>query len=107
MPQCDVHRAPMRMRQRAPFLVVAQSARLDQMKTRVVIPLIEAPASGVLDEALAPGMTIEGRTLILAPWEIFTIPAVVLGTPIASLADDGPAMRIIAAIDELITRAYG
>lgn len=50
---------------------------------------------------------VGGAPFVLVPWEIFTIPAADLGGPIGSLADDEAAARIIRALDELITRAYG
>lgn len=72
-----------------------------------MIPLVGAPPPGDLDQGLAPRLMVGGAPFVLVPWEIFTIPAADLGGPIGSLADNEAAARIIRALDELITRAYG
>ncbi len=105
--QFDVHLATGQMRRAAPYLVVVQSRRLDRLPTRVVIPLIQSRGGSEFDPELSPACSIEGQQLILAPWQIFTIPITALGRVVASSADDTESVRIIRAIDELITRAYG
>lgn len=105
--QFDVHQATGQMRRAAPYLVVVQSRRLDSLPTRVVIPLIQSRGRSEFDPDLSPMCDIDGQQLILAPWQIFTIPITALGRVVASLAGDTESVRIIRAIDELITRAYG
>lgn len=85
---------------------MVQSRRLDRLPTRVVIPLMR-PA-GTLDEtSMAPRFRIADEIVVLAPWQIFTMPADRLGPVVTSMADDERSGRIIRAIDELITRGYG
>ncbi len=84
-----------------------QSRRLDRLPTRVVIPLIQPRGANDYDPDLAPVCRIEGRSFVLAPWQIFTIPVKALGPVVASLADDSDSAMIIRAIDALITRAFG
>ena len=105
--QFDVHRATGPTRRAAPYLIVVQSRRLDRLPTRVVIPLIAPRGASDYDPDLAPACRIEGQSLVLAPWQIFTIPVAALGPVVTSLADDNDSAMVIRAIDELITRAYG
>jgi mRNA-degrading endonuclease toxin of MazEF toxin-antitoxin module len=105
--QFDVHQATGQTRRGAPYLVVVQSRRLNRLPTRVVIPLIQRRGGNDFDPDLAPLCDVQGQSLILAPWQIFTIPITALGRVVASLAGDSQSIRIIRAIDEMITRAYG
>lgn len=105
--QFDVHRATGQTRRAAPYLVIVQSRRLDRLPTRVVIPLIQPRGVNDFDPDLAPACRIEGQSLVLAPWQIFTLPVTALGPVVASLSDDNDSVMVIRAIDELITRAFG
>lgn len=107
MAQFDVHRAPPRMQGRAQFLVLVQSARLDRLKTRVVIPLVASPGRVELYDTLSPEIEVAGQKCVLVPWEIFTIPTAALGERVANLAEGALGDTIIRSIDELVTRAYG
>ena len=108
MAQFDVHVAPGRNRGAVPYVVIVQSRYFDQLTTRVVIPLMSSrtlPTSEGL--TLTPAFTIQGKRVHLNPLEMQTVPRSVLGKRVATLADDNSSGRIIAAIDEMITRAYG
>ena len=52
-----------------------------------------------------PTEAVEDVAVVLHPLETVSVPLAVLGEPVASLAGDGG--RIIDALDELLTRAYG
>ena len=107
MRQFDVHRTSGRMRLAAPYLVVVQSQRLARLPTRVVIPLIPTRDPSDIDRDLSPTFTVDGTQVVLAPWQVFTIPVSALGPVVASLADDDASTVVVRAIDELISRAFG
>lgn len=106
MAQFDVHATTGRMRERATHLVVIQSGRFDRSVTRLVAPLIVVSDPGGGTE-LAPRFEVEGRSVFLQPLQIFAMPTTSLGPKVASLADDASSTRIIAAIDEVLSRAFG
>ena len=106
MAQFDVHRNPGRSRDSIPYVVVLQSSVFDGYQRRVVIPLVRKSEIGSIHHVgINPTFTIKGVQVVLHPLEIVSVPAERLGEPVASLAahDD----KIIAAVDALITRAYG
>lgn len=106
MAQFDVHRNPGQTRRHVPFVVVVQSAVFDGYERRVVIPLVRASSFGQTEhKRFNPSFTVRGVRVILHPLELSSIPASRLDAPVTSLAEEGD--DIIAAIDELITRAYG
>ena len=106
MAQFDVHRNPGQNRDSIPFVVIVQSAAFDSYRRRVVAPLVRKSHVGTLHHArFNPGFTIKGVAVVLHPLEIVSVPVDKLGKPVASLAAHGS--RIIDAIDELISRAYG
>ena len=103
----DVHVNPGRNRSVIPYVVNIQSRRLDGAGTRVVVPLVRSPNPRNSDPRLIPQFLILSETLSLNPLAIFTAPVSALGPVVASLANDKDASRIITAIDEVITQAYG
>lgn len=106
MAQFDVHANPGQSRDSIPYVVVVQSAAFDGYTRRVVIPLVKKAHFGpVFHERFNPCFTIRSVAVLLHPLEIVSVPASRLGKPVASLAKEGD--RIIAALDELTTRAYG
>lgn len=106
MAQFDVHRNPGRNRDGIPYVVVLQSAVFDDYARRVVVPLVRRSDVGRIPHArFNPSFVIEGISVVLHPLEIVSVPADRLGSPVASLADQG--QQIIDALDELMTRAYG
>jgi hypothetical protein len=56
---------------------------------------------------MVPAFVVEGRRVVLVPWQIQTVRTVLLGPVIASLADDESADRIVHAVDLVTSRAYG
>lgn len=107
MAQFDVHRNSGRNRSAIPYVVVAQTSRLDGLQSRLVIPLVVSSPGSEREPRLAPVLTVEGRKVVLHPWEMQAVPSKALGHWVASLADDESSGQIIQAIDEVITRAYG
>lgn len=108
MAQFDVHRNPGRNRDAIPYVVVVQSRRFDGHARRLVAPLLAAGAVGAGSyPEMAPRFEINGSTVILDPLQLQTVPAAALGAPLASLADDQHASRIISAIDVVLSTSHG
>ncbi|ENO86013.1 CcdB family protein [Thauera linaloolentis] len=106
MAQFDIHRNPGRNRDGIPYVVVVQSAIFDGFKRRVVVPLVRKSYLPTIDHPrFNPTFVIEGVSVVLHPLEIVSVPQETLGEPVASLVDQGA--RIIEALDELTTRAWG
>ncbi|HKQ82928.1 MAG TPA: CcdB family protein [Steroidobacteraceae bacterium] len=106
MAQFDVHRNVGKHRDGIPFVVVAQSRLFDRYRRRVVIPLVrKADLSQIPDPRLNPTFKIKGVVVVLHPLEIVSVAIEQLGERVESLADEADA--IIAALDELFTRAFG
>ncbi|WP_024889288.1 CcdB family protein [Luteimonas huabeiensis] len=105
MAQFDVHRNPGRLKIAIPYVVVVQSAIFDASRHRVVAPLVSRQEAVALNPRFNPVFVVEGREVVLHPLEMTAIPAERLGEPVASLAAHGD--DIIAAVDELLTPAYG
>src|SRR5271156_4633626 len=105
MAQFDVHRNSGKHRDTIPFVVVVQSAQLDNYRRRVVVPLVRATAIGKVSYAgFNPTFKIRGTSVVLHPLEIVSIPVDQLGEMVGSLSDD--SQLIVAALDELLTRAW-
>jgi toxin CcdB len=106
MAQFDVHRNVGRHRDSIPFVVVAQSCLFDSYRRRVVIPLVrKAELSQIPDPRLNPTFKVKGIVVVLHPLEIVSIANEHLGERVGALADEADA--IIAALDQLFTRAFG
>lgn len=109
MSQFDVFRNTGRNRQQIPYVVVVQSSSFDKSRRRVVVPLVSCKAMEQVTKlplsAINPVFEIEGQQLVLHPLEIVSVALEALGEKIASLAEQGD--EIIAALDELISRAWG
>jgi len=106
MAQFDVHANPGARQSDIPFIVVVQSRRLDRSKRRVVAPLVDRRIFSRIDEPhLNPTFLVSGRHVVLDPLQIVSVAADILGPPVGSLIDFGD--DIIAALDIVITRAYG
>lgn len=105
MAQFDVHRNSGRHKDTIPFVVVVQSAQFDNYRRRVVVPLVRAAAIGKVNHAgFNPTFKIRGTSVVLHPLEIVSIPVDQLGEMVGSLSDD--SQFIVAALDELLTRAW-
>jgi toxin CcdB len=105
MAQFDVHRNSGKHKDTIPFVVVVQSAQFDSYRRRVVVPLVRAMAIGKVNYAgFNPTFKIRGISVVLHPLEIVSIPVDQLGERVGSLSDD--SQSIVAALDELLTRAW-
>ena len=102
MPQFTVHRnkSP-RTKGTFPYLVDVQSELLDQLQTRVVIPLTRAPglARNPLSH-LTPTLTFDGEAYLLMTPQLAGVARTELGPPAGSLAAERHA--IVAAMDFLV-----
>jgi toxin CcdB len=105
MAQFDVHQNSGKHKDSIPFVVVVQSARFDAYRRRVVVPLVRSAAIGKIPFAgFNPSFDIRGISVVLHPLEIVSVPVDQLGDVVGSLSDDGDS--IVAALDELLTRAW-
>jgi toxin CcdB len=105
MAQFDVHRNLGRQKHSIPFVVVAQSRLFDGYRRRVVIPLVrKAELGGITNPRLNPTFKIKGIAVVLHPLEVVSVSNEHLGEPVGSLTEEGDA--IVAALDELLTRAF-
>jgi toxin CcdB len=106
MAQFDVHRNNGKHRDVIPYVVVVQSALFDDFSRRVVVPLVKASAVGKIANArFNPTFKIARVSVVLHPLEIVSVAVDKLGKPIASLAEE--ADRVVAALDDLLARAWG
>ena len=106
MAQFDVHRNVGRQKDSIPFVVVAQSRLFDGYRRRVVIPLVrKAELSQIPNPRLNPTFRIKNTAVVLHPLEIVSVANEDLGEHVGSLVEEGDA--VIAALDELLTRAFG
>ena len=106
MAQFDVHRNSGRHADNIPYVVVVQSALFDDYSRRVVVPLVKASAVGAsLNPRFNPTFKIGRVAVVLHPLELVSVAVDKLGKPVASLASEGN--RIVGALDELLSRAWG
>jgi toxin CcdB len=105
MAQFDVHRNSGKHKDAIPFVVVVQSAQFDNYRRRVVVPLVRSTAIGKINyAAFNPSFKIRGTAVVLHPLEIVSVPVDRLGEVVGSLSDH--SQLIVAALDELLTRAW-
>jgi toxin CcdB len=105
MAQFDVHRNIGKHRDSIPYVVVVQSSQFDDYRRRVVVPLVRKAAVGKLSHAtFNPTFKVRGTAVVLHPLEIVSIPIEQLGELVGSLSEEG--QQIIAALDELLSRAW-
>lgn len=105
MAQFDVHENIGKHKDAIPFVVIVQSSQFDSYRRRVVVPLVRANEIGRQRfETFNPSFRIRGVKVVLHPLEIVSIPLDRLGARVGSLADSD--QEIIAALDELLTRAW-
>jgi toxin CcdB len=105
MAQFDVHKNAGKHKDAIPFVVIVQSSQFDDYRRRVVVPLVRASEIGPLQfKIFNPMFTVRGIKVVLHPLEIVSIPLDQLGARAGSLAESG--QEIIAALDELLTRAW-
>ncbi len=105
MPQFDVHRNSGKHKDAIPFVVVVQSGQFDTYRRRVVVPLVRASAIGRISYAsFNPTFKIRSIAVVLHPLEIVSVPLDQLGEIVGSLSNE--SQLIVAALDELLTRAW-
>lgn len=106
MAQFDVHRNMGRHRDDIPYVVLVQSSLYDSYRRRVVVPLVRKTVLGkISNPRFNPTFRIEKNHVVLHPLEIVSIPNEQLGEFVESLENEGT--RILDALDELLTHAWG
>lgn len=106
MAQFDVHRNTGRHRDDIPYVVLVQSSLYDSYRRRVVVPLVRKSVLGkVSNPRFNPAFRIENIHVVLHPLEIVSVPNEQLGEHVGSLSSEGS--RIMDALDELLTQAWG
>lgn len=106
MAQFDVHRNSGKNRNAIPFVVLVQSSLFDSYRRRVVVPLVRKSTLGKISNVrFNPTFKIENIAVVLHPLEIVSVPNEGLGEFVGSVAREGN--RIMDALDELLTRAWG
>lgn len=84
-----------------PYLLNVQNDLLNNLTTRVVVPLVTATAMGKPAVHLNPCFEIEGKTVVMSTAELAGVNVSVLGEKVCSL--DKQRDEIIAALDFLFT----
>ena len=84
-----------------PYLLDVQADLLDNLPTRVVVPLITVAAIGKAAKYLNPQFKIKRTTVIMSTAELAGVNLHVLGNKVCSLKDQ--RTEIIAALDFLFT----
>ena len=102
MAQFDVHEnTNHKTRKAIPYLLIVQADVLDELATRVVVPLFAAAIMSKSAQHLNPAFTINRTRVVMSTAELAGIPAQALGKKVASLKEQ--RNEIIAALDFLIT----
>lgn len=106
MAQFDVHRNMGKNRDAIPFVVLVQSSIFDSYRRRVVVPLVrKSTLEKISDARFNPTFKIDGIAVVLHPLEIASVANERLGAFVESMASD--RNRIMDALDELLTHAWG
>ncbi|MRR07343.1 MAG: plasmid maintenance protein CcdB [Deltaproteobacteria bacterium] len=102
MAQFDVYenRNP-KTKESIPYLLDLQADLLDNLTTRVIVPLITAAAMGKAAKYLNPQFKIKRTTVIMSTAELAGVNLNVLGEKVCSLKEC--RAEIIAALDFLFT----
>lgn len=103
MPQFDVYKNPSKKtREVYPYLVDVQNSVIDQLATRLVVPLTNIDAKpNMLMKKLTPEVEFENDTFLFMTQQLTSIPEDVLKSPVGSLKDS--RALLIDAIDFAIT----
>ena len=102
MSQFDVFENPNeKTNQSMPYLLDVQSDLLDNLATRVVVPLIAASAMGTPIKHLNPEFLIKNHTVFMSTAELAGVPVRSLGEKVGSLKEKRD--EVIAALDFIFT----
>ncbi len=97
MARFDVYR-----RERKPgYLLDCQADTLDELETRLTVPLVAAVPGMERATRLHPVFQIDGAPFVMVTHLAGAVPTRALGRPLASLADEHSA--IMGALDMLLT----
>lgn len=100
MAQLDVYHNPNEeTNQMVPYLLDIQADLLDNLATRVVVPLIAASAVGKAIRHLNPKFQIKDATVYMSTAELAGVPVRTLGEKVDSLKEQ--RHEIMAALDFL------
>ena len=101
MARFDVHRNPGASATTIPFLLNVQSPLLDDLATRIVVPLRKSGTLGVAPtpSLLMPQFVVEGIACVLDTPQMAAVPSRVLGAAVANLESEHGA--VVAALDFL------
>ncbi|PBS11576.1 plasmid maintenance protein CcdB [Lysobacteraceae bacterium NML93-0792] len=86
-------------RRDVPCWLNVQSDLIDNVESRVVVPLIPAAQAGPLLTRLMPELPVAGKPMVMDTAQITSVPMQMLGRQVADLA--GERLRIIEALDFL------
>ncbi len=102
MAQFDVHINPRReTAQEVPYLLDIQHRLLDELATRVVVPLRSMASMPRPARTLNPVFQVDGQRVVMSTAELAGVPASQLGEVVGSLEVERDA--IIRAVDLVIT----
>ena len=102
MARFDVYRNSNRKsRDRVPLLLDVQASLLDDLATRLVVPLILAADFGPAIEKLNPVVRLGNRNYVMATAEMAAVMRKSLGDKVGSL--EVQSAEILAAVDFLIS----
>ncbi len=88
-------------KQTIPYLLDIQADLLDNLTTRVVVPLITASAMGKAAKHLNPQFKIKRTALVMSTAELAGVSVNILGEKVCSFKEQ--RSEIIAALDFLFT----
>ena len=102
MAQFDVHKNPDSSTNRAiPFLLDVQTDLLENLATRMVVPLYAAAVFGAPAEHLNPKFTIRRRAVVMSAAELTGVQVADLGEKVINLKQEREA--ILTALNFLFT----
>ena len=109
MAQYDVHRIQSDLDPNTPFVVVVRSSQDDRYRRRVVVPLKRKSAlpmgAPTVGSTLNPVFKVQSIEVVLNPLDMASVATDRLGAKVGSLAQHRE--KIVAAMDELLTGAWG
>lgn len=102
MAQYDVYLNPSATAaQGIPFVVVIQSDLLDELSTRLVVPLATLDFAGKVPRALCPAISVKGQKLNALAHYAAPLPARLLRHPVANVS--AQASDLVAAMDAVLS----